>query len=41
MATPEEMGIDTSRRNTRPRPLSDAERTRLDEFIEHIHYSNR
>ncbi|KAK0731389.1 regulatory subunit of cyclin-dependent kinase [Lasiosphaeris hirsuta] len=41
MSTPEEMGIDTTRRNTVPRPLSDNERARLDEFIDSIHYSTR
>ncbi|PFH61864.1 hypothetical protein XA68_15992 [Ophiocordyceps unilateralis] len=35
------MDIDCSRRNKSPRPLSDAERTRLDEFIDSIHYSAR
>ncbi|KAM7224386.1 Cyclin-dependent kinase, regulatory subunit [Rhypophila decipiens] len=38
---PEDMGIDTSRRNPRPRPLTDDERARLDEFIDSIHYSSR
>ncbi|KAK0667708.1 putative cyclin-dependent kinases regulatory subunit [Cercophora samala] len=41
MATLDEMGIDTSRRNPSPRPLSDSERARLEEFIEAIHYSTR
>ena len=35
------MGIDTSRRNAVPRPLSDSERARLDEYIDSIHYSTR
>ncbi|KAH7313567.1 oxidoreductin [Stachybotrys elegans] len=35
------MDIDTSRRNKAPRPLSDMERQRLEEFIDGIHYSNR
>ncbi|TQN74241.1 Cyclin-dependent kinases regulatory subunit, partial [Colletotrichum shisoi] len=35
------MDIDMSRRNKVPRPLSESERTRLDEFIESIHYSAR
>lgn len=35
------MDIDTSRRNKTPRPLSDAERARVDEFIDSIHYSAR
>jgi cyclin-dependent kinase regulatory subunit CKS1 len=37
----EQMGIDTSRRNRIPRPLTDDERARLDEFIDSIHYSTR
>ncbi len=35
------MDIDTSRRNKSPRPLSDSERARLEEFIDSIHYSAR
>lgn len=35
------MDIDTSRRNKMPRPLSDDERARLEEFIDSIHYSSR
>ncbi|KAH0444216.1 cyclin-dependent kinases regulatory subunit [Colletotrichum kahawae] len=35
------MDIDMSRRNKVPRPLSDSERGRLDEFIDSIHYSAR
>lgn len=42
MSTPDyDMGIDTSRRNAKPRPLSDNERARLEEFLEAIHYSSR
>lgn len=41
MSTLEQMGIDMSRRNTRPRLLTDDERVRLDEFIDSIHYSTR
>ncbi|KAL2271041.1 hypothetical protein VTJ83DRAFT_412 [Remersonia thermophila] len=37
----ERMGIDVSRRNRVPRPLSEDERARLDEFIDSIHYSTR
>jgi hypothetical protein len=33
--------IDYSRRNKYARPLSDAEKERLDEFIDAIHYSAR
>lgn len=32
---------DNNRRNKFPRPLSDAEKARLDEFIDSIHYSAR
>ncbi|RSL41013.1 Cyclin-dependent kinases regulatory subunit [Fusarium sp. AF-6] len=35
------MDIDTSRRNKSPRPLSDSERARLEEYIDSIHYSAR
>ncbi len=35
------MDIDVSRRNKAPRPLSENERARLEEFIESIHYSAR
>jgi cyclin-dependent kinase regulatory subunit CKS1 len=35
------MDIDTSRRNKVPRPLTDSERARLDEFVDGIHYSTR
>jgi len=37
----EQMGIDISRRNPQPRPLTEEERARLDEFIDSIHYSTR
>lgn len=30
-----------TRRNKKPRPLSDVERNKLDEFIDSIHYSGR
>ncbi|KAF1997439.1 CKS-domain-containing protein [Amniculicola lignicola CBS 123094] len=33
--------IDTTRRNKEPRPLSRAEKERLDEFVDAIHYSSR
>lgn len=35
------MDIDQTRRNKKPRALSEAERERLEEFIESIHYSSR
>jgi cyclin-dependent kinase regulatory subunit CKS1 len=35
------MDIDTTRRNKKPRPLSDSERMKLEEFIDAIHYSAR
>jgi hypothetical protein len=35
------MDIDMTRRNKAPRPLSDSERARLEEFIDSIHYSAR
>ena len=35
------MDIDATRRNKAPRPLSDAERARLEEYIDSIHYSSR
>ncbi|KAK0751471.1 regulatory subunit of cyclin-dependent kinase [Schizothecium vesticola] len=41
MSTPEEMGIDTTRRNAQPRLLTESERARLDEFTDSIHYSTR
>jgi cyclin-dependent kinase regulatory subunit CKS1 len=37
----EQMDIDYTRRNKKPRPLGDTERAKLDEFIEAIHYSAR
>ena len=33
--------IEASRRNKKPRPLHDSERSRLDEFIDSIGYSAR
>ncbi|KAM0212528.1 hypothetical protein ACHAQD_009693 [Fusarium lateritium] len=33
--------IDSTRRNKAPRPLSDSERARVEEFIDSIHYSAR
>ncbi|KAI9731566.1 MAG: Cyclin-dependent kinases regulatory subunit (Cell division control protein cks1) [Cirrosporium novae-zelandiae] len=36
-----EIDIDMSRRNKRPRILSESKRERLDEFINSIHYSTR
>lgn len=38
---PRYMDIDLSRRNRRPRPISDAERNKLEEFVDAIHYSSR
>jgi len=35
------MDIDFTRRNKKPRLLTDAERDQLDEFIDSIHYSSR
>lgn len=35
------LDIDMTRRNKSPRPLSDDERARLEEFIDSIHYSAR
>ncbi|KAJ9625911.1 Cyclin-dependent kinases regulatory subunit (Cell division control protein cks1) [Taxawa tesnikishii (nom. ined.)] len=35
------MDIDFTRRNKKPRILTEAERDRLEEFIESIHYSSR
>ncbi|KAI7555416.1 Cyclin-dependent kinases regulatory [Hortaea werneckii] len=35
------MDIDYTRRNKKPRLLSDAERDQLDEFVDSIHYSSR
>lgn len=36
-----DMGIDVTRRNKKPRPLSESEKDKLDEFVESIHYSAR
>jgi len=36
-----DMGIDYTRRNKKPRPLSEPEKEKLDEFIDAIHYSAR
>lgn len=33
--------IDQSRRNKVPRPLNEAEKEKLEEFIDSIHYSSR
>jgi len=33
--------IDVTRRNKKPRMISEVERDRLEEFIESIHYSSR
>lgn len=33
--------IDFTRRNKKPRPLSELEREKLDEFVDAIHYSAR
>jgi cyclin-dependent kinase regulatory subunit CKS1 len=35
------MDIDMTRRNKKPRPLSDGERAKVEEFVENIHYSGR
>lgn len=35
------MDIDFSRRNKKPRLLTDSERDKLDEFVDSIHYSSR
>ncbi|KKO96836.1 cyclin-dependent kinase regulatory subunit [Trichoderma harzianum] len=35
------MDIDMSRRNKTPRPLTDSERARLEEFVDAIRYSER
>ncbi|KIW00993.1 cyclin-dependent kinase regulatory subunit [Verruconis gallopava] len=35
------MDIDLTRRNKKPRPLSESERAKLEEFIDSIHYSAR
>lgn len=36
-----EMDIDFTRRNKKPRPLSEHEKEKLDEFVDSIHYSAR
>jgi cyclin-dependent kinase regulatory subunit CKS1 len=36
-----ELDIDFTRRNKKPRPLSEHEKEKLDEFIDAIHYSAR
>ena len=33
--------LDQDRRNKRPRILTEAERERLDEYVDQIHYSSR
>jgi len=35
------MDIDFTRRNKKPRPLSEVEKVKLDEFVDAIHYSAR
>lgn len=35
------MDIDFTRRNKKPRPLSELEKEKLDEFVDAIHYSAR
>ena len=35
------MDVDVTRRNKKPRPLSEAEKERMDEFVDSIHYSAR
>lgn len=35
------MDIDMTRRNKKPRPLSESERKKLEEFVDAIHYSSR
>lgn len=35
------LDIDYTRRNKKPRLLTDSERDKLDEFIDSIHYSSR
>lgn len=35
------MDIDFTRRNKKPRPLSEHEKEKLDEFVDAIHYSAR
>jgi cyclin-dependent kinase regulatory subunit CKS1 len=36
-----ELDIDFTRRNKKPRPLSEHEKEKLDEFVDAIHYSAR
>jgi cyclin-dependent kinase regulatory subunit CKS1 len=36
-----ELDIDYTRRNKKPRPLSEHEKEKLDEFVDAIHYSAR
>ena len=36
-----DMDIDFTRRNEKPRPLSEREKEKLDEFVDAIHYSAR
>jgi hypothetical protein len=36
-----DMDIDYTRRNKKPRPLSEHEKEKLDEFVDAIHYSAR
>ncbi|KAH6638352.1 regulatory subunit of cyclin-dependent kinase [Boeremia exigua] len=38
---PADMDIDFTRRNKKPRPLSEHEKEKLDEFVDAIHYSAR
>jgi cyclin-dependent kinase regulatory subunit CKS1 len=35
------MDVDMTRRNKKPRPLTEIEKERLDEFVDSIHYSAR
>lgn len=35
------LDIDYTRRNKKPRLLTDAEKDKLDEFVDAIHYSSR
>lgn len=35
------LDIDFTRRNKKPRPLSELEKEKLDEFVDAIHYSAR
>jgi len=41
MSTSSGSDVDMTRRNSRARPLSDSEKAKLEEFIDHIHYSAR